>query len=285
MVCRLWSHLIRDKYLWQYVDLTSNPIPPKTLWKVIRGYLSDSLRSLSLHGFLYSVKKTDCLSHALLEELSSRCPKLTCILIQCANLTMIKSHKFPRNLKRLYIVHCEVTPHWLKSAVEENRLKSMEELSFCDSKRFSDIDIDYVSKLTNLKLLNLNNCYRITDEAVNKLTNSLLGLKTLILSGCSITDLSIHFVSHRLKNIQTLDISRCTTLTNSSLAILGFPYCPRFLKVQGCNCLLVQDLAKVVKANSGLISIEFKEDDEIKFLTQANFDSFLKNSEEQEQQE
>ncbi|XP_071953589.1 F-box/LRR-repeat protein 12-like [Antedon mediterranea] len=273
-VCRLWNQLIRDKYLWQRVDLTARPIAPKTLWKVIRGYLSDSLLSLSLKGFLYSVKETKCLTHALLKELISRCPKLVSIQIISENLSAIDSSKFPPNLKRLFIQNCEVTQHWLKKADKSNLFETLQELSFANSKRFSSDDVQYICKLQNLKLLNLSNCYRICDDNVNQLTNALTNLETLVLSGCTITDLALHFVSHRLKFIQTLDVSDCTSLTNQGLAILGVPYCPKYLTVTGCQ-FLVTDLAILVKRNSEIVRVEFGVKDELKTLNRNNFQEIL----------
>ena len=73
-------------------------------------------------------------------------------------------------------------------------------------------------KFSNLRTLNLYECWNITDASVLEVARRCSSLQTLNLYECtSITDASLLEVARRCSNIQWLDLTDCSNITDASV--------------------------------------------------------------------
>ncbi|XP_022105528.1 F-box/LRR-repeat protein 12-like [Acanthaster planci] len=223
-VCRSWYHLVREKQLWKYVDLTPFRVNLQATWKIIRCYFTDALRTLHLRGFMYSIKKTECLSNAVLKDLCERCPNLEELHIKDALLTNIDSGNLPPTLKVLTLQRCATPSGWFQSAVDQGRFGQLQVLSMSWSTGFCDKDLIHLASLPGggqLESLDFSNCYRISHQGFLSMAENLTCLKHLHIPETNVEDEDMHFICRHLKEMKTLTLHDCEALTDLCIGSLA----------------------------------------------------------------
>ncbi|XP_052265024.1 uncharacterized protein LOC127867723 [Dreissena polymorpha] len=124
-------------------------------------------------------------------------------------------------------------------------------LNVSDCRLLSDVAVQHVlSTNPALVTLKLIRCYNLTDEAFNVTQNTHhTGLKNVYLDGCSrLTDTAVERVSNLFPNLECLHLNQCTKVTDEAIKLLA-NNCPRLTVLQLDHCLLVTDagLAHIAK--------------------------------------
>ncbi|XP_077981739.1 F-box/LRR-repeat protein 12-like [Glandiceps talaboti] len=251
-VCKAWNRLINDKLLWRHVDLQKYRVDLRSVWKVIRNHFSSTLTSLKLKGFLHSVRKTECLSNSVLLDLKERCPKLEHLEITEANFSSLQVASLPSSLTTLVLKFCEIPTRWFKDLKTNNEiLPSLQYIDLSACTRISNLDVDDLMSRKSIRVLKLNDCYRVKDSAVQNLTAQLHNLEILGLAGCDITDLSLHHISRHLKKLKFLNLSECVSLTDTGVGNLCMMTTLRWLSLYQCHSLsdnAVGQMSKCLKS-------------------------------------
>ncbi|XP_063962620.1 F-box/LRR-repeat protein 12-like [Lytechinus pictus] len=215
-VCRGWNHLVRQKPLWRVVDLSPYKISLVNIRKLVFAYFSDSLRSLSLGGFLSSVKNTECISDSLLQELGNRCPKLQELCIRGADLLKASSTNLPPKLQTLKLISCNYPTFWLTAAFKQSKLDSLQHLDMTCSNGFGNRDLESITPapMTSVLVLKLRNCYRITPRGTSRITDNFPNLKELDLSKLPQNNETLQKIGRNLTQLRILRLHQCTNSEN-----------------------------------------------------------------------
>lgn len=155
-------------------------------------------------------------------KLNDTCKNLTIIRLKYVDLNLITVHDLPKNIKELYLIRCEVPRSWF----EKNNFNQLQILDFSDSAAICSKHIaDVVNNCKNtLKRLILSSCYRIDDRAIEIITKEFLSLNCLKIDGTLATDLALHWICTRLKNLEELDISNCKSIKEADLDFIKESY-------------------------------------------------------------
>lgn len=96
----------------------------------------------------------------------------------------------------------------------------------------------------------LNNCYYISDENLNELSNSIMHLD---ISGCNITDNGANIIAERCRDLHTLSVARCTKLTDASLLQFAgtYKYLVK-LNISGCREFAEDSIVTIINNNKNL---------------------------------
>ena len=120
-VCRRWTCIILFVFaqgavrsLSKYVDLRLWPLSLRTLKKIVRNRLSDSVLELLIKGFTGTTKKGENISPSLLEEIKTKCPSLETPGLCYCDMRNIPAQCLPRNLKSLLLDHSIVPLGWFE---------------------------------------------------------------------------------------------------------------------------------------------------------------------------
>lgn len=220
-VCRLWYHLVCDRTLWRFVDLRSWPLSLRTLWKIVRNRLSDSVLELLIKGFIGTTKKNENISPSLLEEIKTKCPSLETLSLCYCDMRNVPAQCLPRNLKTLLLDHSIVPLGWFEGLKCEEFFPNLLELNLTYCTRVENSDLLSVIKLKTLERLNLSYCYRVGDEGIQHIANNLSNLKELDLSNCSnITDLGLHHIGRHLTGLKNLNLLSSWRITDAGILSL-----------------------------------------------------------------
>lgn len=94
-------------------------------------------------------------------------------------------------------------------------------LTGCFNLNDKEILSGLTSKLPNLRELNLSMCKRITDHAINHISEHLTSLIKLDVSGCpNITDQSLIALIRGLRKLKSLNLRSCRNITHKGLAYI-----------------------------------------------------------------
>lgn len=278
-VCRLWYHLVCDRTLWKIVDLRSWPLSLRTLWKIVRNRLSDSVVELLIKGFIGTTKKNENISPSLLEEIKTKCPSLETLGVCYCDMRNVPAQCLPRNLKSLLLDHSIVPLGWFEGLKCEQFFPNLLELNLTYCTRVENSDLQSIKKLKTLERLNLSYCYRVGDEGILHIARNLTNLTELNLSNCpKVTDLGLHHIGrhltilknlnllsdwritdagilslvHSLVNLEYLNLSSCKEITSVSLFEIT-EKCKKLkvLDLTGCCAILEKDLkdARIILSN------------------------------------
>lgn len=179
------------------------------------------LLSLRLHGFIESIKSTECISNAVLTDIKSRCPSLREMYITKANLIKIDSSLLPSALKKLTLHKCLISVDWFKAATETGTLQSLEELSLAGTTRTADATLKDVANFKDLKSVNLRGCYRIGEPGIAAISQSLTKIESLHLDDCDVSDQCLHHIGSHMKDLKVISLANCSRITDVGLGSLS----------------------------------------------------------------
>lgn len=220
-VCRMWYHLVCDRSLWRFVDLRSWPLSLRTLWKIVRNRLSDSVMELLIKGFIGTTKKNENISPSLLEEIKTKCPSLETLGLCYCDVRNVPAQCLPRNLKCLHLDHSIVPLGWFEGLQCEKFFPNLRELNLTYCTRVENSDLLSITKLKTLENLNLSFCYRVGDEGIQYIARNLGNLTTLDVSNCpKITDLGVHHIGRHLTGLKKLNLLSNWRITDAGILSL-----------------------------------------------------------------
>lgn len=248
-VCRRWYHLGKDRSLWRSVDLRPWPLALRTLWKVVRNRISESVIELQIKGFIGTAKKNDKISLSLLEEIKTKCPNLEKLTLCYCDMRNVDVRCLPYSLKSLSLDHSIIPLGWFDSLKTDPFLKDFEDLNLTYCTRVSDTDVNSIGKLSTLKRLNVSNCYRITDYGVQCIATKLANLTHLDLSDCTqVTDLGLHHIGRHLINLRSLSLQNCRSVTDTGIGALVYSLKDlNYLSLSKCHEISDTGLASIAE--------------------------------------
>ncbi|KAM9311116.1 F-box/LRR-repeat protein 12 [Gastrophryne carolinensis] len=221
-VCKRWMRLILDKSLWRHVDLTPYMLTSKIFWYLVRHRLGTSLQTLKIKGLLYSTKKQEFLTPAVLQVLEKRYPSLENLYLQETSLRSLTYDCLPSTLKMLHLSKCEVPMSWFRVSPNKDKvLPKLEILILNTVSSFSNQHLEAICSHSALKTLYLSGTYRVTDIGIQKAITYLKGLEHLKLHGCNLTDITLHLIGCHLKHLRTLFLTNFCALTDAGLSCLS----------------------------------------------------------------
>lgn len=190
-VCRRFHHLHGDEFIWSDVDLSEVSVRAKLdvrkLKKIISTYLPQSLWRVKLSSNAGS--KPAVVTESLLNELFTKCPSITTIVLHKCDLTIL-SHdcKLFRSssLESVSLVKCLTSLQWLEDI--RPSWPNLSHLSLCDTVKTTDFDLKYIAECkdwsSSLRSLVLHGCYRVTSTGIKYLNKGLSNLQTLDVTDC-----------------------------------------------------------------------------------------------------
>jgi hypothetical protein len=145
-------------------------------------------------------------------KLKSSCSQLEKLELTYCDLSDVAAEDFAEHLEELNLIRCEIPLKWF----EKNKFKRLIRLNLSGSSRVCSSHLKDLTSLTRLNELNLNNCYRINDKAVEVLV--MLALSKLILSGTDITQYGIQLICSKLSHsLVYLNLKACKNLTDNEI--------------------------------------------------------------------
>jgi hypothetical protein len=151
-----------------------------------------------------------------MEKLRESCSNLRILEIKYADLNSIEADDLPSNLEELSLVKCEIAPGWFK----KNNFTKLVRLNLNESSRICDKHIaDLVNCNSTLKCLELRDCYRVDDKAIELLElNKFSVISHLNLEGTAITHYALQLICTRFpKSLDYLNIKKCKNIKNLDL--------------------------------------------------------------------
>lgn len=189
--------------------------------------------------FLETIKDKNPVSEAMFDDLNERCPSIRHLALYDCKLQNLKM-KLPSTLTSIKIIHSQWKPRWFKGI--HTLIPSLKSLVLEQTIRVDNHDMDDISKISGLEILNTNACYRINEKGLEKVATLLTNLNVLEIAHCQCTDLILHHLSRNLKKLKTLNI-RGSKVTDSGISTLieGIPDL-QHLNIQKCDLLMAPGL-------------------------------------------
>ncbi|XP_068676140.1 F-box/LRR-repeat protein 20-like [Montipora foliosa] len=220
-VCRTWYHLVCDRFLWKFVDLRPWSLSLRTLKKLVRNRLSDSVFELLVKGFIGTTKKNENISPSLLEEIKTKCTNLETLGLCYCDMRNVPVQCLPPNLRSLLLDHSIVPLGWFEGLQFEMYFPDLEKLNLTYCTRIENSDLKSITKLKTLRNLNLSYCYRVGDEGIQHIACNLSKLTALDVSNCpNITDLGLHHIGRHLTGLKTLNLLSNWRITDDGVLSL-----------------------------------------------------------------
>lgn len=185
----------------------------------MRHWLGTGLQTLKVKGLLLSAKKQEFLTPAILQVLEKRFPGLESLHLEETNLRSLSYNCLPSTLKTLELSQCEIPMSWFKFS--PHTLPKLETLIMNNVSSFTNHHLEAICSQSALKTLHLAGTYRVTDIGIQKAVPYLKGLEHFKLSGCNVTDITLHLIGCHLKHLRTLALSNFCSLTDAGLACLS----------------------------------------------------------------
>ena len=123
----------------------------------------------------------------------------------------------PSSLHTLDLYWSDLLQDWFKP-IETGSLKNLKVLRLSGCSLISRTDLEHISKVAALEVLDLGYCYKVTDDDVRVVAEKLTCLTELRINGTSCTDLALHHISTNLKNLKLLDASENCRLSDAAIA-------------------------------------------------------------------
>ena len=179
---------------------------------------------------------------------------LTEVMQLCPNLTTLSLTwcKYLENEDMEAIATCfpnlETNQSW--------KMSYLRHLDLSNCRRVADAGLAIIGQnCPNLQELILNGCSQITDLGIQILSYNIGGspncpqLQTLNLSGTRITDQAIAYIIRFCRDIQSLDLSYCESITDKGVISIAQTYRQNLhtLNLQGCSQLTDASITKIAQ--------------------------------------
>ncbi|XP_060619823.2 F-box/LRR-repeat protein 12 [Anolis sagrei] len=223
-VCKRWRRLVRDKFLWRHLDLTSYKVSSKVLWYLLRNYLRGTVQTLKAQGSLHSIRKQDVFTPALMQALGKQCPNLHNLCLTKTDLRSLPYNCLPSSLTTLELSFCEIPSVWFQVPEAAEACKDfprIQHLIIQNVPAFSNQHLFNISRQGTLKTLVLSKTYRVTDAGIQTAAPHLGGLEHLTLLHSQIGNSAMHFIGRHMKHLHSLHLGGTDFLTDVGLPCLA----------------------------------------------------------------
>ncbi|CAG8490122.1 39054_t:CDS:2 [Gigaspora margarita] len=185
--------------------------------KILCGIANQNLKYLSLGS--------SDISDNSLNKIADSCSNLEYLSLECdkniTNISMIKiAHSCPK-LQYLSLLHCGITDETLKAIAYF--CPELQHLRLISCEGISDMGVCVIAtSCRNIIDLSLEGC-AVSDISVKKIAQSSRScprLEVLLLLNCFITDISIHEIIRSCKNLRSLDLKKCDSVTDEAIDAL-----------------------------------------------------------------
>jgi len=247
--CRKWYEVSCDKSLTQTIDICSHPLTLKQLWKISHRKLCKNTVSIHFKGKMSPTKIMEKITEAYFLDLLKRCPKLCRLSLQCFDLRELPLTLFPVHLEYLSLLESMLSMDWFVCLKTNFSLPLLKHIELEKCTKISNSDLESLSYLKNLEVLNLRNCYRISARSIPCLTKNLSSLNSMDLSCCpAVNDVVMHYLS--TLNLINLKLRYCHLITNYGIQQL-------FSKNMG-NSLKKLDLFSCHEISDGSLDVIYE---------------------------
>lgn len=154
----------------------------------------------------------------MLKDLNERCPNIKHISLYLCKLHNLEMG-LPASLSTIELNHCSWKPRWFENV--HTIIPNLHTLFMEHTTRIDNHDLDDISKITSLNVLNLNGCYRINEKGLEKITTKLTNLHTLEIAYCGCTDLILHHITRYMSKLEVLNLRHSVQITDSGVSILA----------------------------------------------------------------
>ncbi|XP_007527779.1 F-box/LRR-repeat protein 12-like [Erinaceus europaeus] len=235
-VCHRWKRIADDRWLWRHVDLTIYKMCPKVLWHLLRRYLASRLQSLRMGGYLFSGSNAPQLSPTLLRALGLKCPNLTRLCLQVADLRALPLACLPPSLRTLELHSCEISSAWLYPGPGASRtatpLPHLERLVLHRVPTFCDEHLLGLGRFPALRTLVMGGTYHVTETGLSNGLRRLSQLQHLEVLDCTLAaDVVLRAVRHCRPNLQGLSLSA------RHLSVTGLEHLPSLVGLQSLSLM------------------------------------------------
>jgi len=138
-------------------------------------------------------------------------------LIQ-VNLTNVSIGLLPNNLESLAITESFLPYTWFRLLTESRMpiLPHLRELDLSRSTKTMDADLGHIARAwSELRVLKLNQCYRVTSDGLRIVALLLHRLEVLEVAGTRCDDAAVHHIGRDLAaTLRQLNMSECTSFTD-----------------------------------------------------------------------
>lgn len=160
-------------------------------------------------------RKKATISDAMLKDLQSRSPNLHILHLDHCNNDNLSVMSLPSSLTSLSITHCTWQPRWFKG---NKNLPNLISLDVSSTTRIDNYDLmDFVENFEYMEKLCVKDCYRIKDKEFLFIAQTMQRIKYLDLSVTGIGELAIHHLSRHCRQIEVLLLRKCANVNNSCL--------------------------------------------------------------------
>ena len=188
------------------------------------------------------------LSDAMLKELQERSPNLRQFGLMELSVANISAANLPPKLHHLSITQSLVPPGWFKPIVAQDLISELCYLDLSNSTKTSNADLKDLCSRKEIQTLKLGGCYRVTEEGLKVVAETLKGLRVLDISETQCTDLALHHISRNLSELTQLDMTKCGKVTDGGVAtVAALLKKLEMLKLNGC-CKVTDGALQAVAA-------------------------------------
>jgi len=252
-VCVQWRNISQDKSLRRVMRLSSLSFVPLSF---LRTVLLNSLHHLDLSG----CPITDYMASLLAQKPPPPLKRLHTLNISKCNLLT------PTGLSHLFSAFSSATPTLTSLNIAECRIDD-------------GVILQYVSKFTNLKFLDISRIWMMSTNAFFSITQNCTKLEQVNMVNLTfISDAAVVSLAENCRNLSHVDMSCCYNLTTNTLACLAdrkleflsirsisvgsefsLPSTLRHLDMSKCVGMTDQYLAPIIATSSNLETLDLAE--------------------------
>ena len=176
-------------------------------------------------------KKAVLISSSLAADINSRCSNLEHLHLFNCDLRDLQLSNLPTmKLRTLHLHNCVLSANWLQVDIEvEGRrgrreciLPHLNTLNLHQSAMIARYDLIQITYLSQLKHLDLSQCYRVDDQGLMTVSEHVPGIVYLNISGCTrVTDASMHRVGRHLNQLRVLEMKNLFRLTDLGISCIA----------------------------------------------------------------
>ena len=183
----------------------------------------------------------------MLQDLQERCPNLRTLWLHNCNLQQVNAALLPSSLHTLDLDWSVVPHRWFKP-IEMGSLKNLKVLKLSQCNQHYPIrlsDFEHISKLATLEVLDLGNCFMLTDDKLRVVATKLTCLTELRINQTDCTNRALIHISRNLRNLKVLDVSK-TELSDAAVrSVISSLKNLKVLKLSGCSRIKMTNLEHI----------------------------------------
>lgn len=167
---------------------------------------------------------TYSLSNTILKNLKKKYPNLKKIHLKNYNTINLNPNLLPSNLIKLTLKNYTIKPNLIKHFTKN--LPKLSYLNISKTIKFNNKKLSYIYNTNQLKILIINNYYKITAKNLSKTTQQITNLKKIKIKNTTIKNknqnfkLTTHHITRHIISLKHLNLQNYKPLTSNILKIL-----------------------------------------------------------------